>query len=177
MADDHPTFGNARRAAGEDGIQGVGVDHAGTDAVEQCRVAIVSNGVLIVEDPALEPDGLQHLCVTCGDCDGGNGIEDLDDETDAGLGHLVVDGHIEIAALDNAHKAHQALHLAVHKHQHGTAHLACRLTGEKGADCTCHRVPLGKSDGSLVVGQRHLVRETACRVVKIGQDVVNHFFS
>ena len=163
MADDHP-FRHSRRAAGEDGIQGVGVDDLVVDAVEQGLVALVSDGLLIVDDRAVEADGLQGLGITGCDRDGGDGVEHLGDETDAGFGHLVVDGHIEIAALDHAHKAHQALHLAVDEHQHGPAHRA-RESRYRGANGTGHGVPLGKSDSRLVVGKRHLIGETACRVV------------
>ena len=175
MAHDDP-LGDARRAAGEDGIQWVGVNHLGTDAFEQRLVALLLNDGGIVHHHARETDFAECLGILGGHRDGSDGVEHLGNEANAGSGHLVVDGHIEIAALDHAHEAHQAFNLAVDKHQHGAAHRS-RQAGDVGADALCHRQPLGKGEGVLVVGKRRLVRETAGSSLEIGQDVVNHFFS
>ena len=109
---------------------------------------------------------MQYLGILVGHGYGGNGIEHFNNEADALTWHLIVDGHIKIATLDHTHKPNQALHLAVHKHQHGTAHGA-RLAGDMGADSPGHRQPLRKGEGRLVIGQRRFIRETAGCIFQI----------
>ena len=121
MTDDNP-FGYTRRTASKYGIQWIGINNLRTYIGEQFQVTLLFNGCLIVNHHSIKTDSLQHLGIPGCYRDSRNGVKHLNDETDAGLRHLVVDRHIEVATLDHAHKAHQALYLAVYKYQHGAPH-------------------------------------------------------